>query len=134
MYEGFAAHGYALACTTTPAGTRRVMIEVFPHTAAIELLGATYRVPYKLSRIRRYWPDRSPAERRRALLAQWSRLRRALAAQITGTPSRIPSTSTLAELKRHEDAMDALLCAWLGTRYLAGRARAHGDDTAAVWA
>jgi len=23
---------------------------------------------------------------------------------------------------------------WIGTRYLAGRARAHGDDTAAVWA
>jgi predicted RNase H-like nuclease len=134
MYEGFAAHGYTLACTTTPAGTRRVMLEVFPHTAAIELLGATYRVPYKLSRIRQYWPERSPAEQRRALLSQWSRLRRALASQITGAPSRVPSTSTLAELKRHEDAMDALLCAWVGTRYLAGRARAHGDDTAAVWA
>lgn len=47
--------------------------------------------------------------------------------------TRIPSTGTLAELKRHEDAMDALLCAWAGARYLAGRARAHGDDTAAVW-
>lgn len=84
--------------------------------------------------IRQYWPDRSPAERRRALLAQWSRLRRALALQIAWDYPRIPATSTLAEFKRHEDAMDALLCAWAGMRYLAGRARAHGDATAAVWA
>ena len=108
------------------------MIEVFPHTAAIALLGATYRVPYKLSRIRQYWPERSPAERRRALLAR-SRLRRALAAQIAGAPARIPPTSTLAELTRHEDALDALLCAWIGAHYLAGRTRAHGDATDAVW-
>ncbi|HEX7941610.1 MAG TPA: DUF429 domain-containing protein [Gemmatimonadaceae bacterium] len=134
MYAGFASHGYALACTTTRVGTRRVMIEVFPHAAAIELLGATYRVPYKLARISQYWPDRSPVERRRALLAHWSRLRRALAMQIAWDHPRIPATSTLAELKRHEDAMDALLCAWAGMRYLAGRARAHGDATAAVWA
>lgn len=134
IHDGFASHGYALACTTTRAGTRRVMIEVFPHAAAIELLGAAYRVPYKLARIGQYWPDRSPPERRRALLARWSRLHRALASQIAGDLPRIPPSGTLAELKRHEDAMDALLCAWVGARYLAGRACAHGDDTAAVWA
>lgn len=68
------------------------------------------------------------------MLAQWSKLRRTLASQIAGGPSRIPPKSTLAELKRHEDAMDALLYAWIGTRYLAGHVRAHGDDCAAVWA
>jgi predicted RNase H-like nuclease len=133
MRDGFAALGYSLACASTPVGTRRVMIEVFPHAAAIELVAARYRVPYKLSRIAQYWPDRSPGERRRALLAQWTKLRRALASRVSGGALRIPRAGALAELKRYEDAMDALICAWVGIEYLASRARPHGDETAAVW-
>jgi predicted RNase H-like nuclease len=134
MREGFAAHGYALATSATRAGTRGVMIEVFPHAAAIALLGADYRVPYKLSRVTQYWPDRSPADRRRALLAQWTKLRRALAARVDGVALRVPTQGTLAALKRYEDALDAAICAWIGAEYLAKRARPYGDTTAAVWA
>jgi len=133
MHAGFAAHGYRLACTSTAPGTPRVMIEVFPHAAAIELVGASYRVPYKLARIAQYWPDLAPRERRRAVLAQWRRLRRALASRITGGTLRIPSTGPLAALKRYEDAMDALICAWIGVEYLGRRMRPHGDETSAVW-
>lgn len=134
MRSGFAACGYALATAATPPGTRGVMIEVFPHAAAIALLGSPYRVPYKLSRATQYWPDRSPADRRRALLREWAKLRRALAARVDGIALRVPRTGTFAALKRYEDALDAALCAWLGAEYLAGRLRAHGDATAAVWA
>lgn len=123
--------GYALATAATPAGTPNVMIEVFPHAAALALVGARYRVPYKLARIAQYWPDRSPRERRRRLLAQWTKLRRALPIPIA---LRVPSTGTLASLKRYEDALDAALCAWTATEYLAGRVRPYGDATAAVWA
>ncbi len=134
MRRGFAASGYRVATTATRPRTRGVMIEVFPHAAAIALLGAGYRVPYKLARVTQYWPDRSPVERRRALLREWTKLRRALAAHIDGVALRVPSRGTLAALKRYEDTLDAAICAWLGAEYLAGRLRAHGDATAAVWA
>jgi predicted RNase H-like nuclease len=134
MRRGFGAHGYALATAATRAGTRNVMIEVFPHAAAIALLGAQYRVPYKLSRVTQYWPDLPPPQRRRALLAQWAKLRRALATRVDGIALRVPATGTLAALKRYEDALDAAICAWIGTEYLAKRTTAYGDASAAVWA
>lgn len=68
------------------------------------------------------------------LLAQWAALRQALASTIDGIELRVPSRGTLAELKRYEDALDALVCAWTGIEYLAGRLRAHGDARGAVWA
>ena len=134
MRVGFGRHGYRVAHARTVPGTPRVLIEAFPHAAAIVLAGATYRVPYKLSRIAQYWPDRMPIQRRRALLAQWTVLRRALADIIRGGELRIPSGGPLAHLKRYEDALDALICAWIGIEYLDGKLRAHGDATAAVWA
>jgi predicted RNase H-like nuclease len=134
MRLGFGRHGYRVATARTPPGTPHVLVEAFPHAAAIVLAGAEYRVPYKLSRIAQYWPAHVPARRRRALLAQWTTLRRALAVTIRGGQLRIPSGGPLAQLKRYEDALDALICAWIGIEYLAGRLRAHGDATAAVWA
>lgn len=38
-----------------------------------------------------------------------------------------------AGLERHEDALDALVCAWVGTEHLAGRTAALGDAEAAIW-
>ena len=29
--------------------------------------------------------------------------------------------------------VDALVCGWVGIRYRAGRCRAYGDDTVAIW-
>jgi predicted RNase H-like nuclease len=134
MCTGFTALGYAIGSTTTRPGTPRVMLEVFPHATAIALAGADYRVPYKLGRIRQYGPDRSAVARRRAVLAQWTAIRRALDARIDGIELAIPRGATLAELKRYEDALDALLCAWTGIAYLGGEIRAYGDASTAVWA
>jgi predicted RNase H-like nuclease len=134
MRLGFGRHGYRVAHARTAPGTPRVLIEAFPHAAAIVLAGADYRVPYKLSRVAQYWPERVPIQRRRALLAQWMVLRRALAGVIRGGELRIPSGGPLAHLKRYEDALDALICAWIGIEYLDGKLRAHGDAFAAVWA
>jgi hypothetical protein len=36
-------------------------------------------------------------------------------------------------LKRYEDTLDALVCAWLGFRFLAGKTLPLGDETAAIW-
>lgn len=129
MRLGFARHGYIVATADTKPGTPRTLIEVFPHAAVIELLGASYRVPYKLSRSAQYWPALDVAARKRKLLRQWSEIRRAIATKIEGITLRMPRAE-----KRYEDALDALVCAWIGTRYLEGRVRAYGDDFAAVWA
>lgn len=36
-------------------------------------------------------------------------------------------------LKRYEDSLDALVCAWAGAKYLEGAAMPYGDATAAIW-
>jgi hypothetical protein len=36
-------------------------------------------------------------------------------------------------LKRYEDALDALISAWVGVEFINGRAIPYGDDAAAVW-
>jgi predicted RNase H-like nuclease len=134
MCGGFAALGYAIATTSTAPRARRVLIEAFPHASAIFLSGSDYRVPYKLGRMSQYWPERTPAARRRALLGRWSVLRRALAQRIDGIDLRVPSGASASALKRYEDALDALICAWTGIAYLAGELRAYGDALSAVWA
>jgi len=134
MCRGFGRLGYRVAGTRVAAGTPGVMIEVFPHASAIGLLDATYRVPYKLGRMRQYWPDASAVAQRRNILSRWTKLRRALAQSIRGGELRIPANATLAGLKRYEDALDALICAWTGVQYVAGAVRAYGDASGAVWA
>jgi len=58
--RGFAARGYPLATTATISGSCPALVEVFPHTALLTLLGDTYRVPYKIAKAARYWPKLSP--------------------------------------------------------------------------
>jgi hypothetical protein len=98
MCTGFAALGYAIGSTATRPGTPRVMLEVFPHATAIALVGAAYRVPYKLGRIRQYWPDRSPEARRRAVLAQWAAIRRALDARLMPRPACSVTVTAIGEI------------------------------------
>lgn len=97
------AQGYELATTATRAGTTGQILEVFPHTGILDLLSEDYRVPYKVNKAKRYWPDRSVQERRKLLFENQHRI------------------------------LDALVCAWTGIRYLEGRATAYGDVTAAIW-
>jgi predicted RNase H-like nuclease len=40
---------------------------------------------------------------------------------------------TVSGLKRFEDAIDALVCAWVGAQYLKGNALPYGDIAGAIW-
>jgi predicted RNase H-like nuclease len=40
---------------------------------------------------------------------------------------------SLSELKRYEDALDAVVCCWVGMEYIARSARPYGDGLAAIW-
>jgi predicted RNase H-like nuclease len=66
LRESFERAGY-------PLGTDRLarpgVIEVYPHPALVELLGASKRLPYKASKVGNYWPQASLQERRTLLIS-----------------------------------------------------------------
>jgi predicted RNase H-like nuclease len=133
----FAGLGYRLA-TTIPCEPTPALIEVYPHPALLVLMRASYRVPYKVSKAGRYWPTVPPSERRRKLAVTWGEILRALSNTIAGIDLPLPTPEAAGALptsvlKRYEDALDALVCGWVGVQYLDGLCTAYGDDTAAIW-
>ena len=50
--------GYPLATAATPAGRTPALLEVYPHPALLRLLGARYRLPYKVANRRKTGPTR----------------------------------------------------------------------------
>ncbi len=125
--------GYRLAVNRPGADT---LIEVYPAPALLCLLGRDYRVPYKIARTLRYWPDLGRQERAEGIIRELKGIHEGLSRVIDEIPPFLPGlpyTGTLGSLKRHEDALDSLVCAWVGARYLEGRAEAFGDDDAAIW-
>ena len=82
LKRAFAEEGYLLA---TQAVTTPALIEVYPHPALVELANADKRLPYKVQRVRSYWPDLTGDERRRALLKVWDGIVTLLDAKIAGT-------------------------------------------------
>jgi predicted RNase H-like nuclease len=138
LRAAFAEHGYQLATSEVPVGQIPALAEVYPHPALLVLLNAQYRVPYKISRSPRYWPAAFPTERRRKLVEAWQEIRVALDRTISGADLPLPTSGLVdqfgnARLKRYEDALDALVCAWVGTQYLQGLCTYYGDDAAAIW-
>jgi predicted RNase H-like nuclease len=137
LQAGFEALGFVLA-TADEANARlpRALLEVYPHAALMAWLGLPQRLPYKVSRSARYWPDLPPEARARRLIGRWRAIRDALAGELGPVGLSLPRAGRglqLSALKRHEDALDALICAWVGTRYWEGRAQAYGDGDAAIW-
>jgi predicted RNase H-like nuclease len=112
------------------------MIEVYPHPALLSLLKRSRRIPYKVSKSRNYWPSFTLRQRIHALLTELAAIHVALTAVFGPLNIPVPAEGNiqkLASLKRYEDALDALVCAWVGVEFLAGRTVALGDRTAAIW-
>jgi predicted RNase H-like nuclease len=128
--------GFPLVTTATRAGQTPALLEVYPHPALLRLLVAPYRLPYKGANRRKYWPDATPAERLARVRQRLDEILAALRRAVDDIPLDVPPLADIASaasLKAIEDALDALICGWVGIRYSAGRCRAHGDDTAAIW-
>lgn len=133
MRADFANAGYALQ-TTAPASAG--LIEVYPHPALIELANAASRLPYKMGKTAKYWPGMALAERRSLLLDQWRQIVALLETRIIGVASALPvpfPTMTGRGLKAYEDALDAVVCAWVGVCVLDEQAIALGDADSAIW-
>ncbi len=140
LRDGFVAAGFALGTTKTSAGTASRLLEVYPHPALLALTGAMYRLPYKVSRVRAYRRSGETVDDGwKNLRATWRKILAALRTQIDEVPTVLDEAADDARdvrgvrLKRYEDAIDGLVCGWVGIRYLAGDAIGHGDDTAAIW-
>jgi predicted RNase H-like nuclease len=130
------AAGYPLATAAHPPGLFPRSIEVYPHPALIHLLGRGERVPYKVSKSRKYWPEASSSTRIERLLREFSAILDGLASRIDDVRDglRLPeSVPRLSPLKRYEDGVDAIVCAWVGVCYLEGKAVPYGDSASAIW-
>ena len=111
-------------------------IEVYPHPALVELASAKERLPYKVSKIGKYWDTLAPADRRAALIQQWSKILDLLEPEIAGTKRLLglPEPSASArDLKSFEDKLDAVVCVWIGSQYLRSNTIPYGDQDSAIW-
>jgi predicted RNase H-like nuclease len=113
------------------------IVEVYPHPALVELAAATERLRYKASKIRAYWPPPATSLERRTLLCQqWSVIVALLEGEIAGVKALLPALEVSAsgrEMKAYEDQLDAIVCAWVATSILDGRAQSYGDKHSAIW-
>ncbi|MEK1930296.1 MAG: DUF429 domain-containing protein [Pararhizobium sp.] len=129
----FGRIGYPLAVSETEGPA---LIEVYPHPALIELAVAERSLPYKASKVGKYWPEVAPSARRENLLEVWNQIAALLDSRIQGVAGALQLPSVTArryEMKAFEDSLDAVICAWVGACLLDGRARAYGDEESAIW-
>ena len=76
-----------------------------------------------------YGANSTPPSARRGF-SRWGAIVAALEAEVAGVEARLPKVAPDARgaaLKAFEDALDAVVCAWVGIRVLEGRAKAYGD-------
>lgn len=135
LHEGFKAAGFDLV---TEPGIRPAssLIEVYPHVAMLRIMGRAERVPYKAFNTQTYWPRLAIPARRQLLIQQWRSILWRLgkyAGAIDVPLPKSPEKWKFARLKRFEDAIDALVCAWMAAEFLNGRTRCLADATAAIW-
>ena len=136
LSTAFLSHGYQIATASAAASGPLQLVEVYPHPALLSLLNRPTRVAYKVSKSSRYWPGMSVKERLALLLAEFRSIDAELRKVFGSFDMMLPSAdsvSRLSHLKRYEDALDALVCCWVGTLYAGGQATALGDETAAIW-
>lgn len=134
--EQLDAEGFPLATNRSTERRPPCSLEVYPHPALLALLELDFRLPYKVARSGRYWPGKSRPYRIARLLDRFAEIDAALSARLGPTGLPLPDASdvsTLSWLKRFEDGLDSLVCAWVGTTFLDGAATAYGDEDSAIW-
>ena len=133
LQQGFLDEGYSLATQAT--SSLPALLEVYPHVALLGLTGRRERLPYKVGKTNTYWPGSSADQRQRLLIEEWEFILGKLSAHIDGInlPLPDPCRHSFDYLKRFEDAIDSLVCAWVATQFLERSAVALGDENAAIW-
>ena len=133
LEAGLSTAGYPLATLDIRPPCR---IEIYPHPALIELLGTSYRLPYKAGNTGKYWRGEPLAERRLRLYQVWATIVTALDGVLAGSAASLCLPAPMARgrsLKSFEDRLDAVVAAHAGAMALDGKACAYGDAGSAVW-
>ena len=128
--------GFSLCTNDVNEPPEKQAIEVYPHPAIIALLGAHFRLPYKVGKTNNYWPGVPLDGRWRLIIGVLGRILTALQEQIVDIKLELPSPDrrgSFSCLKSFEDMLDALVCAWVGMQHMMQRTRALGDRDAAIW-
>jgi predicted RNase H-like nuclease len=125
----------AFTLVTTPQQEpRRALLEVYPHVALLALCNAERRLPYKLSRrAKNFGQIDDPKARLEAVRNEWNRILARLKREIDIDLDVGGNIATLGGWKAWEDVIDAIVCAWVGLEWAAGRTTAFGDELAAIW-
>ena len=143
LHRALEQAGLSLLTTSDSAQATdgRWFFETYPHAAIIELMQLSRRLPYKVGKRGNFWPY-APAETRwRWAAVQLDVLRAGLDQVIEGVATAVPSAQELLVatekrrgpvLKGVEDALDAVVCAWVAHELQAGRTRAFGDADGAI--
>ena len=124
--------GYRLA-TGLEARPARVLLETYPHPAILGLTGASYRVPYKVQKISKYWPELDPDDRRSNVSKELNCLVSHLKVVLGDFLLNVDATAPVRSLKCVEDVIDALVCCWVGCRWADNTALPYGDQFSAIW-
>jgi predicted RNase H-like nuclease len=124
--------------TELSSGAIPALIEVYPHPALLTLTEAKERRKYKFGNRAKYWPGCDSATRIAKVLDEWRTIQAALASRIEDLEKflQVPCTGRRPsgrEMKAFEDALDAVVCAWVATCYLDGTTHPYGDRMAAIW-
>jgi len=93
-------------------------------------------VTLQARKIRSYWPTLTPPQRRERLYQQWREIVFLLDREIAGVEAalaRLDAAANGLALKAYEDALDAIVCAWVGVCALEGRATPLGNELSAIW-
>lgn len=128
--------GFPLAVENTLTKIKPSLIEVYPHPALLSLLNIDYRFPYKVSKRNKFWKQQSPDAKKNNLTQAFNRILACLNEKFININLKIPASDdfcSFADLKRYEDALDSLICAWVGVLYLEGSCIPYGDNKAAIW-
>lgn len=136
LMNGFFNNGFILTTEPNEDLYQSRLIEVYPHPALLSLMHVNQRIPYKVSKSARYWPGTNVNSRIQNIVTQFNSIHDALSAEFGLLHMQIPNpinVHTLAFLKRFEDVLDALICAWVGKEFLAGNTVPLGDENAAIW-
>lgn len=135
LRRDFRAAGFQLV-TAPGARPSRSLIEADPHIALMALTAGSRPVQYKASSTQTYWPGLSGATRFQLLVQQWRSILWRLGKHASGIEVPLPRSPehwNFSRLKRFENAINALACAWMAAQFLAGALRRIGDDAAAIW-
>ena len=99
-------------------------------------MSSDYRLEYKAAKTSRYWPELGIKQRKQKLFYIYKSILAKLGQYITSIPDFLPEdfeAMTFSALKRFEDAIDALVCGWVGVEYFNNNVMAYGDKTGAIW-